>query len=159
MTLCVPVGPSSSASGTDPRTSANRAVNSISAPPFALISWPSQKSQYRGFFANGFLPSNRSRGTSGPLKGTAQSSQRGERGSLLQTARRDRAAGSPPMRYVRQRSSFPVWIWSITPRYAQALDRARHALLSEASRHSTLAGATAPGSHEELKPGQSFVKL
>jgi hypothetical protein len=145
MIWCVAFGPSFSASGTEPRTSANRALNGISAPPRPLISLPIQKSQYRGFFVNGFLPSNRSSGTNGPLKGTAQSSQRGERGSFPQTARRARAAGSPPVRYRRQRYSFPVSIRSVTGPEPNAVALGRF---------------LGPyGSHEELKPAQSLVKL
>src|SRR5882672_4889359 len=93
----------------------------------------------------------RSAGANGPPNGTAQSSQRGARGSLDQTERHDRGAGSSPMRYRRQRSSTALSTCSIT---TSMMDLDPSAGWVQES-----PGLGAYRFHEELKAGQPFVKL
>src|SRR5437762_7785020 len=91
----------------------------------------------------------RSAGANGPPTGTAHSSQRGARGSLDQTERHERGAGSSPMRYRCQRSSTALSTCSITDSMMDL----------DASAGWVGSGLGRDGSHEELEPDQTFVKL
>src|SRR3954470_960386 len=95
----------SSARLVEPRTSANRKVQSISAPPW----WRTMKSKQLlhivAFLSDGRLPIIRMNGAPRPENGAAHSLQRGSAGIRLKTWRTLRSIASPRVRKSRQNSS------------------------------------------------------
>ena len=89
----------------DPRTSANRKLQSISAPPWCVAMKSKHEVHIVGFLSDGRLPIARMTGAAGPANGAAHNMQRGPCGRRRKTRRTLRSLASPRVRKSRQNSS------------------------------------------------------